>query len=287
VTDARRRSPPRLSRAIPPADAFRAIALDLLDAAIATAGDPTAPAVERIHAVRTACKRLRALLRLVRTAFPGFERENHALRDAAAGLAGIRDAAVMDNTLARLPRADRNSAPGLVALIAARAPGEEDEQAALARFAEAAGAIRTRAIGWTLTAQSYRPFVRGVASTYQRAYADMEIAAESGRPRDFHEWRKQTKYLLNQLELLSGLGLKSARRRKPLEKLGDLLGRQHDLQVLGDFAAAEMPDHAARLQRVTDRERKKLARKSLRRARDVFVDKPKKWRARLEHELKD
>lgn len=287
MMDARRSAAIAFARGMPADRSFHSLALHELDTAIANAADRALPAVERIHAVRTACKRLRALLRLVRTAFPVFEQENHAIRDAAAGLAAIRDAAVMDATLARLGKSSRIASAGLATAIATRAPSAEAEEGALLRFLGAAESIRRRAAGWALTAPSLSPLAKGLASTYQRAYADMEVAAESGRPRDFHEWRKQTKYLFYQLEFLRGLKLAAVPRLKSVEKLGDLLGRQHDLQVLRDFATGELAeDEAAPIARETDRAQASLARRCLKLADEVFVDKPKKWRARLERELR-
>ncbi|MDP3895474.1 MAG: CHAD domain-containing protein, partial [Mesorhizobium sp.] len=76
----------------------RRIALEQIDAALEAAG-PDAARDDRIHRLRKGCKKLRGLIRMVRPVFDGYAVENAAIRDAAAGLSGARDAEVMIATL--------------------------------------------------------------------------------------------------------------------------------------------------------------------------------------------
>ena len=86
--------------------AVRRIACAELDAALAAIRAAERPPGRVVHEVRRRCKALRGLIRLVRPAFPSFAAENAALRDIARQLAGVRDGAVLADTLARLAGSD-------------------------------------------------------------------------------------------------------------------------------------------------------------------------------------
>ena len=68
------------------------IALSQVNAAIEEIDDPALGPHETVHQVRKRCKKLRGLIRLVRSVFPAYEDENAAFRDAARTLSFVRDA---------------------------------------------------------------------------------------------------------------------------------------------------------------------------------------------------
>src|SRR3569623_648211 len=84
--------------------ALRAIALDQLDETLADLSAPSDAGRSIVHEARRRCKKLRGMLRLVRPAFPDFEVENGAIREAAKGLSHLRDAEVLHQTLAALEK---------------------------------------------------------------------------------------------------------------------------------------------------------------------------------------
>ena len=63
---------------------FRAIAADQLGDALADLQRQDGDGRSIVHEARRRCKKLRGLLRLVRPAFAGYDKESAALRDAAA-----------------------------------------------------------------------------------------------------------------------------------------------------------------------------------------------------------
>lgn len=81
-------------------DAVRAVARDQIDAAISSLEDAGDDLEEAVHDTRKRCKKLRALMRLVR---PGigktYGKENAAFRDLARTLSDIRDAQVLAETI--------------------------------------------------------------------------------------------------------------------------------------------------------------------------------------------
>ena len=89
-------------RGEPPETAFRAIAIDQLDETLADLDRPDRAHRSVVHEARRRCKKLRGLLRLVRPGFADFDRENTAIRDAAALLSHLRDSEVMHETFHEL-----------------------------------------------------------------------------------------------------------------------------------------------------------------------------------------
>ena len=82
----------------------------------------------------------------------------------------------------------------------------------------------------------------GVTRIARRAAADMEIAEARPTAHLLHEWRKDVKYLRHHMEIVQPVweelfGAVAGR----LEQLGDLLGDDHDLAVLGGLIATR-PD---------------------------------------------
>ncbi|HZD88798.1 MAG TPA: CHAD domain-containing protein, partial [Pseudolabrys sp.] len=73
----------------------RRIAIEQLDKAIDEIDDGDLSRGVRVHQVRKRCKKLRALIRLIRPTLADFAAENAALRDAGHALAFARDAAVL------------------------------------------------------------------------------------------------------------------------------------------------------------------------------------------------
>ena len=72
----------------------RRIAVEQIDKAISEIQEPDV--TEAVHNVRKRCKKLRALIRIVRYAFDDYKAENASFRDAARSLAVLRDAEIVD-----------------------------------------------------------------------------------------------------------------------------------------------------------------------------------------------
>src|ERR1700761_6944167 len=95
--------------------AFRAIALSQLDEALSDLDKGDSDGRSVVHEARRRCKKLRGLLRLVRPALPDFATENAAVRDAAALLSHLRDAEVLQHTVADLAKTTKSARLGLMA----------------------------------------------------------------------------------------------------------------------------------------------------------------------------
>jgi CHAD domain-containing protein len=180
---------------------------------------------------------LRGLLRLVRSAFSDFARENAAIRDAAALLSHLRDAEVLQHTVADLCRqADDPTLQRIAERLAGAALAAPDPQK-LGEFRERLRAVQQRAAEWTLTKSGPDAVMSGLRRTYRDDRQRMASSKRTGAATDFHEWRKANKYHGFHLDLLRKLAPElMADDLRVVEQLSDLLGRHHDLTVLAETA---------------------------------------------------
>jgi CHAD domain-containing protein len=212
------------------------------DALAALAG--RSPTDEAVHDARKELKRARATLRLLRDAMgdKAYRRENEALRDAARPLSVIRDAKVLLDTLNGLGQ--RFHAAG-------EAPPTADLRRALRRQRTAARrtvlggprpfkescaalqAVQRRAERWRTGSGGWEVLGAGLKRVYGKARRSMAAAQADRTPAKLHEWRKQTKYLWHQLQLLQPLwpGM-IGELADQAHQLADYLGDDHDLSVL-------------------------------------------------------
>ena len=241
-----------------------------------------APDAHAVHETRKALKRLRALLRLLARELGEdvYTRENAALRDIAAQLAGARDAAVMLATLEALierhPRklGRRRSVRELRRRL--RAEHERVQRLVLSDPAVHANvlgelhAFRWRAAAWKL---SDRAGIELVGADLERIYRQgrvryRRVAARKGeRTIAMHQWRKRVKDLRYVAEMLDrrrrgdGARSRDARLRKlarGADELGELLGEEHDLAVFAERLRAGARSEHQRTWRTGRRTREQL-----------------------------
>lgn len=202
---------------------------------------------EELHQIRLAIKKLRAMLRLVRPAAgKSFCQErDRQLRSAAKLLSVARDASVAPKTLRWAEKkVCRKKHRHTFKIVRQRFhPQVNPMRDYASRRAAAVKVIETTVCE---TEQALQPWRQGgpgweVLETswirqYRKNQSWMRRAFESGRDKDFHQWRKHVKYFFYQTQLLSaaraGTTAKSMHR---LDRLQEQLGRYHDLTVLKDL----------------------------------------------------
>jgi CHAD domain-containing protein len=253
----------------PPAVAVREAARRQLDAALARARRPT---LESVHEVRKSCKRLRALLRLLRpTLGRDYALQNRRLRDAGRALAQARDAVVLHETARQLfgkNRQTRAALPAPTRALRLRQP--------LRAAAQRLRAQRRQLARWPRP--SHGELLAGALAGYRRTRRDYRRARDESAASRLHEWRKQLKYHRHQCELVAPLWPRAGRSHLARVKdLADLLGRHHDLHVLEQALRAQ---HRSVLQHAvarTVREQRHTARRALKLGRKLFEARPLAW----------
>jgi CHAD domain-containing protein len=197
-----------------------------------------------IHAARRTLKRARSTLRLLRPAVSTrvFDRENAALRDVARPLGAARDAKVLLDSLNRLAKRYGGPAKHSVPAVFRRQLAREQSKSASAvkrRHSARAAPVRSlrasreRIVAARLRASGWAELGAGLCRVYHAGRKAMKRARKTTTPECLHEWRKQTKYLWHQLQLLEPMSPGSiGALADQMKKLSDYLGDDHDLAVL-------------------------------------------------------
>lgn len=252
--------------------------LSLLDRAID--GLASDQGDEAVHAARKATKRIRAALRLLRGSLgPGkYHRENRGVRDAARPLTAIRDTFMLQRTLRSMTGAPPSVERGLKAEYQRERRGFNrlGLRAALAHLKTA----RSNLSEFSPLVPETASAAEGLGNTY-RAGRKALAKAKSDDDRALHEWRKQAKYLLNELEFVRAVfGLDAKRLRRHASRLAVILGDDHDLGVLSEklrrYRAA-----APSLVRQIEKRRLRLRRRAAQEGAKLYRDPAKRVEARI------
>lgn len=203
-----------------------------------------------IYAARKSTKRLRALLRLVRTVLPAgvFERENGAYRDVANALGSLRDAWVRLEILDTL--ADEvqqtESFQQLRAIFQTEYDALAEEFLHRERFEGVIGQIMEateRAAVLDVRDNDYATLRENLYKTIRSGRRAFEHVETEFSDVNLHEWRKHIKRLWYHLTLL--------RPAAPdlldewitlLDELGDTLGKAHDWALLAHLGQERLGD---------------------------------------------
>lgn len=247
-----------------------------------------------VHEARKSLKKARAMLRLLRPAIGGatYRRENAALRDIARPFSEIRDARVLLQTLDALVRRSRGSGrpTGLSELQHVL---REDRAAVRAKLLRGSGSIvgqlqalreaHRRAGRWRVGRKGWAVLGAGLTRVYGQGRRALALARRDPTAARLHEWRKQTKYLWHQLQVLEPLDPAVARRAGLAHRLADTLGEDHDLWVLRATVAARVSVGAGRRQLLglIDQRTERLRAQAFALGRELYADTGTELEARL------
>jgi CHAD domain-containing protein len=260
----------RLNTRQPTARALGRLALEQVAHALAGARRADA---RGIHEARKACKRLRALLRVMRAALgDAYAPQNRRLRDAARALSRARDADVL-----------RATARSLRAGLAVNLPARHRLDRAARRHAVGLLQLQRRAIlRWPFDVPTRAGLEAGITRGYRRALRAARQARRKPRATVLHEWRKQVKYHRFQCEAVATLWPALGRRAAALDELGERLGRHHDLEVLA-LALQRQPQRfgsppvVLRAARRLGNEQERIARRALAQGARLFREPAGAW----------
>lgn len=253
-----------------------------------------------IHETRKSCKKIRAVMRLIRPAIPAsqYRSENIYFRDLSRMLAGERDARVAIKTLEKLQsRYKKQLNPEIADKIRKTLQSEVDSVTAThqgktvkdEKVKDAVEQLRTASVRidgykWKIKSEH---LVEGLTRTYRRGLSEARQAEVSGSDEDLHEWRKRVKYLWHQFKIIKGIWPKVIQPlSEEYHRLSDLLGEEHDLTVLGDkiepIRSQTLSEEEKEVFRALIRQRKQDYRDRIfPLGRKLFAEKPKALEKRL------
>lgn len=197
-----------------------------------------------VHEVRKGFKKIRAVLRLIEPVIchKSFAAENRRCRDAARPFTELRDTRILIDTLDELAKQDQavgnddafeEIRQSLESQLRDLRRDLSHGANAFSNAAEISQKLREQIKDWVDIPNKWSSLGRGFAATYRSARQTFELARDESTMESMHEWRKQTKHLHYQLEILRPLNRK---RIGPLSdetrQLGELLGQIHDLAIL-------------------------------------------------------
>ncbi len=247
-----------------------------------------------IHNMRKELKRARAALRMLRACIGVVEyrRDNALLRDAAHPLTPIRDAKVLLQTLEPLTAKQGAGAGSFLIRFRKILQGKRRLARRQLRPAELRAAARVlRGVRRRAAALPARrlanPRAHGLEHAFKKARTAFALTRRQGTDESLHEWRKQTKYFANQLEIVLPFGSKLFEKSyERASQLADCLGEDHDLAILGEqiYECAKGADAPGSNEDVRDliacvgRKRSKLQRRALRLGRRLYSGRAARFR---------
>jgi hypothetical protein len=217
------------------APGLRRIAHEQIGHVLGALVDDAVPVEEKVHALRTCCKKMRSLLRLARPVMGDtYKIQDRRFRSAARQLADHRDSEIVAKTIGLL-----GGSPGQ-----ALAPGLPVPATAI----EASGNILRECgdavDGWPLDIGGFEDIAPGFAWTYQKCLDAWDAVQSEPSDEAFHRLRRFTKYHWYQVRILERLNRKAIHeQRKSLRRLQLALGNAHDIALLQDaFESLDDPD---------------------------------------------
>jgi CHAD domain-containing protein len=195
-----------------------------------------------IHEVRKNLKRARAALRLLRDCLGEtvYRQENSLLRDAGRPLTPVRDAKVLVETL-------RNHDPAGAGAKAAAFPRYLHRMLGERRRAAKIGLRKSDVVRATAGLRALKRRIAALpgaqlaqasaGARLKRAYKSARSAFGRARHQrtdeHLHEWRKQSQYFANEIEILrDSLPKRLAKKYRRAHELAEQLGNDHDLALL-------------------------------------------------------
>ena len=255
----------------------------ILDEALAemesTLGSESVKNGRAVHKTRRGCKRIRALLRMVRSDLgTTWAFENRWYRDLSRSLSSARDADVCVATLDRLQKRYEGLVRPKTFKVAgshlrrSRAEGRPTLGRVRSAAADEVRKARARVDQLPLSTDNFELVSLGLAVTHRRGAQLFRRARKTGKPECFHDLRKRVKYLNYQVGVLEASApLLIPALTSELATLGDVLGDAQDLDLLRGFLAEMRPSQELEVIRALAVEWESLLhREALDRGRSVF-----------------
>ena len=285
----------RLKLREPLPDGLKRVFCEQIESALKLCRHPAKQRGVTVHEVRKHLKKLRAAMRL---AVGKVGKNQHACEDRCVRKIGrlvsdLRDAQVRMQTLVELRDETAkgpkdNPFPRLEELLLLE---RESFSAAFAGWQKQAipqlERVEARLLKWPLEDLTWKQICGAVAKIYKRGQRGLVKTINDPEPENFHAWRKRVKDLWYQLRILQPLKrVVLTEMAHDAEVLGELLGREHDLDFLWVRLEKESGDEAlrdelAQLEKLIHKRGKRLRTNALELGRRFYAEPAKAFAKRI------
>ncbi|MCH9656232.1 MAG: CHAD domain-containing protein [Planctomycetes bacterium] len=248
-----------------------------------------------IHEVRKQFKKLRGLIRLVRSGLGGeYSRLNVWYRDAGRGLSRVRDAESMLESLQKLRERFPDSTCEELFLdfenkFVTRKQKIVDEwiDLDLSKLRDQLKVAYESIEAWKIKGKAGQVLSQSLKQNYQHGAEALKKLHQNPDDNLFHDCRKRSKYLLYHMKLIneSWKPILSAYIVE-LDLLNNLLGDDHDLAVMthlitGETETFQSSANVNRFQALICQQRQEFQSAALQLADRIYAEKPKAFARRM------
>ncbi len=238
--------------------AVKRIGIELIDDSIIRLKSIHKTFDESIHESRKNFKKMRGLLRLVRFELGDelYKRENKIFRNTGRILSPIRDATVITETLDYIIKKHPNEIDYDVYkqirknlnLRARRIRTQFKKNTELIdKTIKTLTGHRAEINKFPLHKKSFNQLIPGLTLVYEKGQNSFALIKRNPSVKNFHEWRKQAKYLWYHIRILEGAWPEYMNiLSNKLSDLSDVLGLEHDLSEFRSVLLKEYPSDANR-----------------------------------------
>ena len=283
----------KLREALP--DGLKRVFREQIESALKLCRHPTKERGITVHEVRKHLKKLRAAMRL---AIPEVGKNRHTREDRCVRRIGrlvsdLRDAQVRLQTLIQLrddtvkgredspfPRIEELLSLERESFFATFAGWQKQAIPQLER-------VEARLLKWSLEGLTWKQICGAVGKIYKRGQRGLAKTIDDPEPENFHAWRKRVKDIWYQLRILQPLNrMVLTEMAHDAEVLGELLGREHDLNFLWARLETERGDEALRdelahLEKLIRKRGKRLRTNALELGRRFYAEPAKAFAKRI------
>lgn len=198
---------------------------------------------EKIHEIRKSFKKLRALLKLIQYDLKDrkvYSIQNEYYKNASKRFSSSRDNSVLRETYESLIKKYH---------IPLQLDKNLLQDSPILDHPQEFKLLEQELLQKRLTLHIYQlknkkyPFKKGLEKIYQQLLINKKRAYKTYEDEAFHEWRKSVKNYMYQLHLFQDiLDKKMKKKLNSLNKLSELLGKDHDLSMLKEFFFLRNPN---------------------------------------------
>jgi CHAD domain-containing protein len=251
-----------------------------------------------VHETRRTTKRIRAALRMIRDeiGYSNYYRENTFYREMARRISALRDHHVLLNTISGLNEEHPAEFPDneVKAIINSLGRAVEvdieifsSQSGGFERILEELDLAAGRVDQYCRLRDGFVSVRKGIRRIYGRGYKYLKILQQSYHEEQFHEYRKNTKYLLYQMELIRPVYPKMIKAYAgAIDLYEEMLGNTRDYERLEKYILA-MPRgrgssvHRLKLLEAIHLRRQAMLKSIFANANRIYAEKPGEFTRRI------